>query len=406
MVSGSPFPDTCPLRRRGEGRYNGLTAAGGAADEPRRLPAVDYRTRLQLPLRWHATERTVVCAGSIFGVRQPVGLAGGEGSLKPAVANVTFFHPWAKCRRSLRVTNGMPHPDLIRYPRPVRTRADFMSQQPQGVLIAIDWENIRRGAQLYQRNVRPAELCRAMQDVGRIFGEVAGGKAFGDWSLQADDGREFTEKDIVLYHAPRTSTGKDRSDPAILLEVYEWIRDRDDCGTVILGSGDAGYQVLVDRARLHGRRIVLCAFSRSVSPDMLATLPFFPLEAELGIRTAEHGDVNVTLSVVPADDDAGIDDVLERFVREMNQLEGRLSFVGYSMLCSQWMLEWGMGWNEHECRRLIDQYQDAGIVERHEVVNRNNPDWPTSAMRLVRASETVRRALGFSDGSVSKPVTA
>ena len=281
-----------------------------------------------------------------------------------------------------------------------------MSQQFQGVLIAIDWENIRRGAQLYQRNVRPAELCRAMQDVGRIFGEVAGGKAFGDWSLQADDGREFTEHDIVLYHAPRSRAGKDRSDPAILLEVYEWIRDREDCGTVILGSGDAGYQVLVDRARLHGRRIVLCAFSRSVSPDMLATLPFFPLEAELGIRTAEHGDVNVTLSVVPADDDAGIDDALERFVREMNQLEGRLNFVGYSMLCNQWMLEWGMGWNEHECRRLIDQYQEVGIVERHEVANHHNPDWPTSAIRLVRTSETVRRALGFSDGPVSEPVPA
>ncbi len=164
-----------------------------------------------------------------------------------------------------------------------------MSQQPQGVLIAIDWENIRRGAQLYHRNVRPADLCWAMQDVGSIFGEVAGGKAFGDWSLRPEDGREFTEHDIVPYHAPRTSAGKDRSDPAILLEVYEWIRDREDCGTVILGSGDADYQVLVDRARVHGRRIVLCAFSRSVSRDMLAAAPFFPLEAELGIRLAEHG---------------------------------------------------------------------------------------------------------------------
>ena len=47
-----------------------------------------------------------------------------------------------------------------------------MSQQPQGVLIAIDWLNIKRGAQLCQRNVRPAELCRAIQDVGRVFGEV------------------------------------------------------------------------------------------------------------------------------------------------------------------------------------------------------------------------------------------
>ena len=59
-----------------------------------------------------------------------------------------------------------------------------------------------------------------MQDVG--------GKAFGDWSLRPEDGREFAEHDIVPYHAPRTSTGKDRSDPAIPLEVYEWIRDRED----------------------------------------------------------------------------------------------------------------------------------------------------------------------------------
>ena len=281
-----------------------------------------------------------------------------------------------------------------------------MSQQPRGVLIAIDWENIKRGAQLYGRNVRPAELCRAMSDVGRIFGKVAGGKAFGDWSLRQDDGREFTEHDIVLYHAPRTSTGKDRCDPAILLEVYEWIRDREDCGTVILGSGDADYQVLVDRAKIHGRRIVLCAFSRSVSRDMLATAPFFPLEAELGIQLAEHGDVNVHLSAVSEVDDPGADDVLERFVQEMHRLAGRLNFVGYSMLCNQWMLDWGMGWDEYECRRLIDEYQEAGIVERHEVVNPNNPDWPTSAVRLVRTSERVRQALGFSDGPVSNAVGA
>ena len=252
-----------------------------------------------------------------------------------------------------------------------------MGQQPQGVLVAIDWENIRRGAQLYGRSVRPAAVCRAMTDVGGIFGAVKGGKAFGDWTLRPDDGREFTEHDIVLYHAPRSSAGKDRSDPAILLEVYEWIRDREDCGTVILGSGDADYQALVDRARFHGRRIVLCAFSQSVSRDMLATAPLFPLEAELGIQLAEHGAVEVSVKAVSEAEDTGVDDVLGRFVREMDQLEGRLNFVGYSMLCNQWMLDWGMGWNEYECRRLVDEYQAAGILERHEVVNRNNPDWPT-----------------------------
>ena len=85
-----------------------------------------------------------------------------------------------------------------------------------------------------------------MTAVGRIFGEVLGGKAFGDWSLRPEEGRAFTEADIALYHAPRTMAGKDRS---ILLEVYDWPRDREDCGFIILGSGDSDYQVLVDRAR-------------------------------------------------------------------------------------------------------------------------------------------------------------
>lgn len=75
-----------------------------------------------------------------------------------------------------------------------------------------------------------------------------------------------------------------------------------------------------------------------------------------------------------------------------------MNFVGYGMLCSRWMLDWGMGWNEYECRKLVDEYQDAGIVERRDVVNRNNPDWPTAAVRLVRM------ALGFRDGPISNPV--
>ena len=111
---------------------------------------------------------------------------------------------------------------------------------------------------------------------------------------------------------------------------------------MILGSGDADYQALVDRARVHGRRIVLCAFSQSVSRDMLAAAPLFPLEAELGIQLAEHGDVNLDLPAVSEEGDAGIDDVLERFIRQMYKLEGRLSLVGYSILSNQWILDWGL----------------------------------------------------------------
>ena len=134
---------------------------------------------------------------------------------------------------------------------------------------------------------------------------------------------------------------------------------------------------------------------------MLATAPLFPLEAELGIRMAEHGDVDVEVAPGLDTDDGVVDDLLARFVREMHNLEGRMNFVGYGMLCNQWMLDWGMGWNEYECRKLVDEYLEAGIVERHEVINPNNPDWPTAAVKLVRTDERVRMALGFSDGLVS-----
>jgi hypothetical protein len=56
--------------------------------------------------------------------------------------------------------------------------------------------------------------------------------------------------------------------------------------------------------------------------------------------------------------------------------------------------------------RVVDEYLGAGIVVRHEVVNPNNPDWPTAAVRLVQSNETLRRALGFSDGPISNPVLA
>ena len=174
-----------------------------------------------------------------------------------------------------------------------------MEECATGVLIAIDWENIRRGALMYQTAVTPQAVAHTVTAVGRIFGEVLGGKAFGDWSLRPEDDRAFAKAEITLYHAPRTMAGKDRSDPSILMEVYDWMRDREDCGFIILGSGDSDYQVLVDRARARDRRIILCAFSQAVGREMIAAAALFPLEAELGIHLAEHGDVEVKTNAPP-----------------------------------------------------------------------------------------------------------
>ena len=117
----------------------------------------------------------------------------------------------------------------------------------------------------------------------------------------------------------------------------------------------------------------------------------------MGIQLAEHGDVKVELPEVPGESAAGADYALGRFVRKMCDLETRMNYVGFGMLCGQWMLDWGLGGNEQECRRLVDECLDRGILERHEVFNPHRPDWPTSAVRLVRTDDTVRQALGLSD---------
>ena len=274
-----------------------------------------------------------------------------------------------------------------------------MQQAAEGVLIAIDWENIRRGAQLYKQNVTPAVVCAAVKSVGQVFGPLLGGKAFGDWSLRLDDGAEFNQAGIQPYQAPRTMAGKDRSDPAILLEVYDWLLTRQDFGYISLGSGDSDYQVLVDRARMRGIRIIMCAFSQSVARDMLAIAPLFPLEAELGFQLSEHGDVPIA-EIGPSN----IDDAVHIFVTEVDKLERRLSFVGYSKLYSEWMLDWGLANTDYECRGLLDQWLEEELVERHYVENFYNPQYPTSAVRLNRTKEEVREILGLNRPVINNPV--
>ena len=270
-----------------------------------------------------------------------------------------------------------------------------------GVLIAIDWENIRRGAQMYQQNVTPRALCDAMKSVGETFGDVRGGTAFGDWSLRREDAAAFTLAGIQPYNAPRTMAGKDRTDPSILLEVYDWVRDREDCQYIVLGSGDSDFQALVDRAKANGRRIVICAFSQSVARDMLAVAPLFPLEAELGFHLPDHGALAVGEGQYITTEDA-----LQTFVRQMDRLESSMNFVGYNKLCTQWMLEWGIASTEYECYRLIDQWLYEEVVERHDVANPNNPAYPTSAIRLIRSSETVRDLLGYNRPAPARPALA
>lgn len=61
----------------------------------------------------------------------------------------------------VRLSGGYPLPvsrTIVVSPNADQSGADSMSPQANGVLIAIDWENIRRSAQVHQRKVRPVDV--------------------------------------------------------------------------------------------------------------------------------------------------------------------------------------------------------------------------------------------------------
>lgn len=264
------------------------------------------------------------------------------------------------------------------------------AKERTGIVIAIDWENIRRSAMDYGLDLHPTGLCDVLFEVGTLFGDVIGAQVFGDWSLRMDDGSEFQENGVQPFQAPRTIHGKDRTDAVMLLEVWDWIREKEGLGFLLLATGDADFQILVNKCKDVGLRVILAAFSPSFSTDLLSAAPFFPLESEMSeVRLAEHGLVPVLSHARYGT----VDRQLADFVVRIDRFSRNVSFVGYGKLCREWMVDWGVGRSERDCFDLMERWQSQGIVETYQVPNPMNPLYPTTAVRLQREHPLVREIM-------------
>ena len=272
----------------------------------------------------------------------------------------------------------------------------FHAKERTNVVIGIDWENIRRSASDYGVNLEPTELCDVLFGVGSLFGDIVGAQVFGDWSLRIDDGAEFNQKGVQPFQAPRTIHGKDRTDAVMLLEVWDWIREIEGLGVLLLATGDADFQILVNKCKAVGLRVVLSAFSPSFSTDLMSAAAFFPLEGEIaGVRPLEHGRVPVLSPARYGTADRQLTD----FVLRIDQFSRNVSFVGYGKLCREWMIDWGVGRSDRDCFDLMERWQNQGIVETYQVSNPVNPQYPTTAVRLHLDHPVVQEILELNSAS-------
>jgi hypothetical protein len=257
-----------------------------------------------------------------------------------------------------------------------------------GVLIAIDWENIRRALPNFIEQVTPQQVCAAFKGVASRFGDYRGGTIFGDWTLRVEEARIFESQGLQAYNVLRSRRGKDRSDPAIILEVYDWVRDRPDVNTCILGSGDSDFQELIRRVRNRGNQVVICAFGDTIAGELKNMTPVFPLEAELGLTSKR--EVAPILPGMP--DGKGVSRV-QVFVRRMDSVERTLPYVVLNYLKTVVTPAWGAGSNEIQKHAFIQELLSDGILEAYDVENPQRPGRTTTAVRLNRTHENVIQAL-------------
>lgn len=254
-----------------------------------------------------------------------------------------------------------------------------------GTLIAIDWENIRRGLTNFVESVSLEQVCKAFEGVAARFGDYRGGTVFGDWTLRPNDARAFEDYGLQAYNVLRSRSGKDRSDPALILEVYDWVRDRSDINAFVLGSGDSDFKELIRRAKGHGSQVVVCAFGDTIATDLKSMTPIFPLEVELGLTSKQEA---VAAAIAQGEGSAWT-----TFINRLDSVERQLPYVVLNYLRSIVTPAWGTGGTDMEMEARLQEAISEGLVETYEVQNPKRPGYTTTAVRLNREHDTVKQVL-------------
>ena len=127
----------------------------------------------------------------------------------------------------------------------------------------------------------------------------------------------------------------------------------------------------------------------------LAALPLDSLAVDVYTRLSvsrqsRPGEADISRSLQSTPEEAH-DPTIERFIREMaNQERGR-EFVWIGHVAKTMLPD--MGLNDREAAQFIERMQRQGLISRAQYPNPNNPDRPTTGLKLNREHPLVRRCL-------------
>ncbi len=93
---------------------------------------------------------------------------------------------------------------------------------------------------------------------------------------------------------------------------------------------------------------------------------------------------------------------LDRVIRELDRLERRRDFIWIGYVAKTLLPN--MGFDENQARELLNFASDAGIIVLTKTPNPNNPEFPSTTIKLNRQHPVVHRALGSGRPPAFRPI--
>lgn len=260
------------------------------------------------------------------------------------------------------------------------------------IALFIDYENVHYGlVNQYRFKPDASRLTSLILEEVAKEGNLLIKKAYADWEKPEFDGVQAALKrngiepaytlSKKITKAGRGTTWKESADAVLLLDALETVFERLDIEQFVIVTGDRAALDLVHRLTSRGKKVRICALESALAQELQDAVKseVISIEKLLGIEPVHSKQA---LPAATSLLDSGQPN-WQKTIRRLAELEGRLPFVG----CKLAREKYGF------TQQILSDGQARGILEIYQVPNPEKSEFPTSAVRLNRANDEVRKAL-------------
>lgn len=262
-------------------------------------------------------------------------------------------------------------------------------------VVFMDYENIYWSMkQQYGTTPDTEKLIHSLRELGEQKhegGPVCLMQAYADFDHEEFRGllselqRRSVEPRHVFSKNYEDGTRKNAADIEMSLDALELMYNRPDIDVFILVCGDRDMIQVIRKLRSQGKTVHVVAVEKTMSKDVMSFVnQFTTVEALLGILPPAMYD-------------------MEMMIRRLDAAEYGKPFVGLKYFLRVLA---GSDIVDRKTYEQVNQAISDGTIETYKVPNPKDELFPTTACRLNRGHELVRRVLGPGSAAKSQPAAA